>query len=289
MKLVSISHISDLPKDLIRDISAKIHLYSTGLIKVTKDEKGKENAKLLGSGTLVQIEDTRGILTAQHVTQLISQDCSLGLTTHPDGIEHKNQIKSLHLNVVEIARPRKASEGPDLSFIGLPPVEANRIATTKVFYNLSKRRLALLSAPPDPNRGVWFIWGIPDEKTTNENSDRGFDSLRVFHVICGAGGVNRTYSIIDHDYFEMNVSYARVSDVPMSFGGVSGGGLWQVPLFQRQTGDIVSEDVLFSGVAFYQTEIKDSIRSIVCHGRKSIYQVAYELIVQKTAKKLQKN
>ena len=67
--------------------------------------------------------------------------------------------------------------------------------------------------------------------------------------------------------------------MPKSWGGMSGGGLWQVQL-KRDMGTVraISPYVL-SGVLFYQWPTTPEVCGVRAHGRKSVYDVAYRAIV----------
>ena len=81
-----------------------------------------------------------------------------------------------------------------------------------------------------------------------------------------------------HDYFAFPVEYEQGSSMlPKSFKGMSGGGLWQVPLTRDPRGQITHEAPLLSGVVFYEEQTQASF-NIKCHGRQSVYQVAYEAL-----------
>ena len=81
-----------------------------------------------------------------------------------------------------------------------------------------------------------------------------------------------------HDYFAFPVEYEQGSSMlPKSFRGMSGGGLWQVPLTRDPRGEITHEAPLLSGVVFYEEQTQASF-NIKCHGRQSVYRVAYEAL-----------
>ena len=270
--------IRDLPRNLIADISQQLHWYSTGLIKIFQDNRNSEIANLIGSGTFVYIEGVHGILTAQHVSALISDSCDIGLTLSAS--EQKHTIDSKYLKIIEVAKPLNPSEGPDISFIVLPPSDLGTIKAFKSFHNLTQKRKAILNKFPEISLGIWFICGIPDEATRIENSEKGFDYLKAFHGFCGAAGVARPTVRGDYDYLEVDVQCGESSEGPVSYGGVRGGGLWQITLIQDKNGAIQPKDYILSGLAFYQSDLKNEARFIRCHGRHSIYKMAYDKIVE---------
>jgi len=57
-----------------------------------------------------------------------------------------------------------------------------------------------------------------------------------------------------YDFLDLSVRYAEDTDAPRDFGGYSGGGVWFVPIQNRQ-GTLIAERALLSGVAFSQSAI----------------------------------
>jgi hypothetical protein len=266
-----IKSINALPKSLFRDISEVINGYSTALIMVRIGADEQEAANLIGSGTFISSAKATGILTAAHVVDAMKGSYLLGLTLREH--EHRYLIESKYLNIIRIAKGQVESDGPDLALIVLPTSELGIIRANRTFYNLDRNRERMLSAPPGLDTGIWSLCGYIDILTTNETSERGFASLKGFHGLCGFGGVRREYKVGDFDYYNYEVSYEGRTDIPETFGGMSGGGLWQIPLRMRSDQIIEPKEFLLSGLAFYQTQRTGLNRIIKCHGRKSIYEI----------------
>ncbi|MGO8762741.1 MAG: hypothetical protein ACLP2P_14170 [Desulfobaccales bacterium] len=271
-------HITALPRKLLDDVSRLIVNYSTVLIKFTTSSSSQESARLIGSGTFVSISDTFGILTAAHVVDLLkgSYSLGLGLSEH----EHKYVIDSNYLEVIRIAKGQIDSDGPDLGFIVLPHSELGTIKARKSFYNLDIKRDRMVSNPPQFDNGTWAICGVPDVDTIDVPSGIGYELLRIFCMYCGFGGISGTYTVDEYDYCDFKVKYDSSPNIPQSFGGVSGGGLWHIPLAKLSEEKIEPIEFILSGVAFYQTERTGLYRSVKCHGRNSIYEMAYSFITE---------
>ena len=79
------------------------------------------------------------------------------------------------------------------------------------------------------------------------------------------------------DFISMPVTYGSNPDIPLSFEGMSGGGLWQIQLTNEAAG-IEAGELLLSGVVFYQEALSNNRRNVICHYRNSVYQTAYERI-----------
>ncbi|MEW6659941.1 MAG: hypothetical protein AB1424_14880 [Thermodesulfobacteriota bacterium] len=275
--------ITDLPKKLIDEISRLIFSYSTGLIEVTTNTSGKESANLIGSGTFVSFSNTFGILTAAHVVNLLKRPFSLGLIISEH--VHKYKIDSNYLEIIHLAKGEGESDGPDLAFIVIPSSELGTIRAKKSFHNLDIKRDLILNNPPEFDRGIWAVCGVPNEKTIDHPPGIKFDPLKGFLMLIGFGSIRRTYTAGEYDYCDFEVNYDSSPDIPQSFGGVSGGGLWQIPLRKSSEQTIEPIEYILSGVAFYQTERTGLNRSIKCHARNSIYDKAYSFITENRKQK----
>ena len=63
---MEILSLSEVPPNLVEEISKDISDFVIGFVRLHEPEAG-DDAELGGSGTLVQIDNTAGILTARHV------------------------------------------------------------------------------------------------------------------------------------------------------------------------------------------------------------------------------
>ncbi|MCJ7497963.1 MAG: hypothetical protein MUO78_07505 [candidate division Zixibacteria bacterium] len=126
--------IKDLPPDLVDEIVEKIKPYVIGLLRINKDNRGEE-AQLLGSGTLVQIQDKYGIITAQHLANELEKFNKLGLNIASH--EHKVVVQIPSLRIVKIGTYIRNSMGQDLAVIILPEESIGTIKAKKSFWNIS--------------------------------------------------------------------------------------------------------------------------------------------------------
>ena len=267
--------ITEIPSNVYESITKEIGWYSIGLGRLQRYKNG-EDFYLIGSGTLIRIGESYGILTAQHVTALF-RDCEeVGFIISP-GV-HKLVVEIEHLHVIDIAKPSKPSNGPDLSVVILPATLLGTFKATKSFYNISNKREEVLQSSLDLDVGVWILFGFIDEQTIAEGPDRGFTIIKGFHGLCGATGIAKAYIRGDYDFLEVGAQCGDSKLLPVSYGGASGGGLWRVQLIRSKEGDIQNRDPILYGVAFYQTEMKEGMRYIRCHGPHSIYQRVFEVI-----------
>lgn len=281
---IELCSIMDIPDELFDDIGRILKCYTTAIILINIDSSGQQTPLLIGSGTFVSISETFGILTAAHVVEKLVKEKSfgrpylLGLTIND--YAQKYAIPSNSLEAIIIAKGEIEYDGPDLGFIVLPHSEKGIIEATKSIHNLDKNRERILNTPPRFSEGLWGICGVPEEKTVYEDKEKRFEPLMNLFMFAGFGGIHNTYMVGGYDYCHINVKHDCSPIIPDSFGGVSGGGLWQIPLVKSREGKIEPKEYILSGVVFYETGWEGLYQSIKCHGRNSIYDIAYFFITE---------
>jgi hypothetical protein len=256
-------------------VNDSISDYAIGFAKFV----GSEDAIIAGSGTLVAFRGRHAILTADHVLDVLPDTGSVGL------ILPTRYGPQLHRAILDMGVKRKITigrasydhSGPDLGLVLLAPTDVSRLPSTKVFYSLDKRLDTMRTAPRPIDMGGWFLAGMIGERTSDLDPERGFARVKAFRGFTGAGVVVAEHERAGFDYLEFQAKYDAAYEGPESFGGVSGGGLWQA-VFELHNETLSLVEVLLSGVAFFQSAIADDIRTIFCHGRQSVYElVAREL------------
>jgi hypothetical protein len=269
--------LGDLPPSLIDSIRESLQFYTVAFIRtdVPVDETG-----LLGSGTLIRANGKYAILTADHVVQNLPKTDRLGLllekTPEPHTIDSRGTAR------VQIARASNSVTGPDLGAIVLAEPIGSSIAAKRSFYNLDTRRERMLTDRPDIRDGVWIAQGFLEERSHVLRADDGRGVTKRFYNFSGVGGPEPIDSDGRFDYFDFPVVDEEAKHDPASWGGMSGGGLWQIPL-RRDGGRVVPQSPLLSGVAFFQHPTNERTCGIRCHGPASVYQMAYEAIARSAA------
>ena len=125
----------------------------------------------------------------------------------------------------------------------------------------------MVAAAPDAERGLWAVVGAPAETSDLANpSDLEF--AQTVHWL----GVDRQHEREGFDYVDLGIPMGAPGRL-RSYGGVSGGGLWQIDVLRRPDGTWgwLAPPKL-EGCAFYQTAPDHDLVFIRCHGRKSIYE-----------------
>lgn len=272
--------ISRLPDKMIKQMTDRLHSYSTILIKMYVDRQRRSVLQQIGSGTYIRAGDIYGILTAQHVVAELVGEFILGLTAAPESEHHRFAIERNSIKIIEIAQPVSEEEGPDLGFITLADWDdISTISASKAFHNPLTDRSMMLTSPPAIESSLWFGCGCPAERSRVEGPYGNFQQVLAYQHYCGAGGPNRTYEQADHDYLEMDIDPDEKGIFPANFGGMSGGGVWQVTLSRLEDGRLVPNRYLLSGVIFYQGLRNNETRFIKSHGRRSIYRHALDAII----------
>jgi hypothetical protein len=246
-----------------------------GFVRADKVRESKEPgpadfvASLAGSGTLVSVAGFRAILTADHVLSGDDNHPPLpegfGLILLPRNEQQCHRVIIEGSRRIQIGRGSEPSKGPDLALVVLGPTDAAKLeAMGKVFYNLSKRRDRMLNGPPLLNeRSALILCGMVGEWTKD---------VKHFRGLCGPVVLAERREEQAYDYLSVEILYDNAYTGPnKSFGGCSGGSLWQAILKNRDAG-VVIEELLFVGVPFYESGNDKGRGTIECHGPRSIYQ-----------------
>ena len=260
----------DFGEELLNKIIRELKNYSLCLVWL-KNKGRKEEGGLLGSGTLIKIKNKYCILTAGHVVNCINfKKCefigfSIGEDSPRLGVEKK------YVETMDIYCKNNNEFGPDIGLIIINDDEKiGWLKAKKMFWNMDlEKEKTLLNKNDD--EGAWCICGSPDELTEIKNKYVGYDETLGFHNNAWLAGLERKYEKKEYDYYEFSAIYGEGNDSPNSFGGVSGGGAWQIKVGRAKGGNLVIIDYRLIGVAFYQSSIVNNKRIIRCHGIKNIY------------------
>ena len=270
----------ELTTILTKSISDAIYPFVVGLI---------HNDDLIGSGTLVRVGDRRGILTAYHVVhdarpkldvRAGSSDL-LGLIILAHEHVHRFELPLGVgvMTVVDIAKPTLEALGPDLTFLEIkPPHHLEQLLASKDFFSLSNNRETGLALNLTQNHPL-VISGFYHEGYIVEQNEAGFSQVKGFKGFVGFTGIESRQEHAGYDLCDVTVNYSLEPDLPKSFGGYSGGGLWYVRLTKnKQTGKISHELPMFAGVVFYQQQVAANRKILRCHLTNSIYRHVVDAI-----------
>jgi hypothetical protein len=149
---------------LLESEAARLSHYSIGFV-LPRAANGLPDADLAGSGTLVTIDDIFGILTANHVIELLIDNKYVGLILPTASKElHNLSFKSVDfVRRVSFCAQGAAENGPDLGKLVPPPDVLSTLRARQSFYNLSNRRGRMLQKPDALQNGLWILSGIAGE------------------------------------------------------------------------------------------------------------------------------
>lgn len=268
--------IKDLPEQLVRSVIQDLATYTVAFLSVTESAKPYE-AELIGTGVLVSAGGRRAILTADHVAEVLPNNGRIGLFL--DRTSQSHTIDAAGVSKVRVGRGTNERDGPDLAVLLLAPQIAGALAAKKSFFNLDSVREVALTAEPDLRDGAWFAQGFLEERGVVK-AEPGVDGLtKYFYNFTGVGGPHQIDREGGFDYLDMMVAKEARNGVPVHWGGMSGGGIWRVPLKKDATGTTHLRPVL-SGIMYYQHPTTPTSCGVRGHALQSIYDRAYRKMVE---------
>jgi hypothetical protein len=210
-----------------------------------------------GSGVLIKHGDRHGILTCTHVdTYLRELKRPVGLVRLNRGLAQ--QAATLDMDeVFSYSAGEDPWEGEDIAFIHLPPHLVGNMDCA--FLDADKN---FTKPQPDDYRSliqVHSAFGLVEEFTgaTTRQSGRATTFLK---------GVLTSGALRQFDKFTATLECFKenLSDLPASFGGTSGGGLWRVYVRKRDDGSFEAVHHRLIGIA--SREELGSPPRITCQG-----------------------
>lgn len=255
------SPIHQPPLQLLDEIREKLWTFSVAVF-------GVDGARPVyrGTATCVAAGGVSYLLTAAYVWKALQGDC-FALSLEADRLLIPIQRDFVEARLLSGSGP--AEWGPDLALIRLPDLIASDVRQLKAFYDLDRRRPE--SAVVPDQHDLWAAIGAPAEQSRFEPKEAVlrltlFDSWTA--QVCERDGF---------DYFDVAFDHERRPNLPRSYGGISGSGLWQIPITTSANGWISwKRSVRLGGVAFFQKPTSGQQDLIRCHGSKSILRAVAE-------------
>ena len=267
--------LGDFPKEFQDVLMREFAPYSVGMGWVSS--RTRQTFTPFGSRTLVSKNGKVGVLTAQHCVRemhhtsrghdtvvLILRDARAVYLPPDSLIEHR------------LTTPLSDEYGPDLDFLELAPSDQQRtILGIASVWPLNGHVDTLLRE--FGTEGLLLAWvGFPEERCETISLPSGF-RRRGYYLTCP--NVIQQGDIIEKsgwDYIQSKCFYCDENDLPKSFGGASGGGIWSIRVIRDEiTRKLVIGKRALVGVAFYETGIEKNERYIRGHFIRSIYDVAW--------------
>ena len=244
-----------MPKDVADAVLDKVKQFTIGFGRAGDTPAAK------GTGVLIKHGELHGILTCAHVDKYLRE------LKQPVGLVRLNRGLAQQfgtLNMEEIfsyaAGEEPSTEGDDdISFVHLPPNLVGNIAKDCIFLDAEKN----FSKPEPDDRSSLIqahsVFGLVEQFTGATTRKDGMATTLLRGVL--TSGVLRNFGTLTAtlECFEQNLP-----DLPESFGGTSGGGLWRV--YVRKCDDGSFEAVHHRLIGIASREDKSSPPRITCQG-----------------------
>lgn len=265
----------------IREEEQEHLMNQTNLYLVAFIASVKEQNDWIASGTLVQINGKKAILTASHVCHGLEdlKTNNLRLVYELKSGVSWNYNMTLNYDRLSIIIPAESEapcKGPDIGLIYLSEVEFGTVASVASFFNMDLYRddIANESAPPDD--GFWMPKGLPQQSINQIDPFKTGIATQHYRTF-----LKESWEQDGFDYYDLEASliWGPNANLFNSNEGLSGGGLWHVKVHETIAGKPVilrEKSFVLSGVMFYQKDPTDETGLIRCHGRQSLYKKLYE-------------
>jgi hypothetical protein len=215
-----------------------------------------------GSGVLMKHGELHGILTCAHV------DKYLRTLKQPVGLLRFNRGAVQQFGTLDMGDvfSYAAGEEPwdkgddDICFIHLSPDLVGNIAKDCVFLDADRN----FTKPEPEDRSslipAFSVFGLVEDFTGATTRQNGMATTNLKGVL--TSGIMRDFGALNStlECFEQNVP-----DLPASFGGTSGGGLWRVYARQDTEGSFEAVHHRLMGIASRE-ELDFSPPRIICQG-----------------------
>jgi hypothetical protein len=216
-----------------------------------------------GSGVLIKHGDHHFIVTCAHVEEYLRKSKQpVGLVRFDRSPPAQN-YGTLNMNEVvsHVAGEHPWTKGEiDIAFLYLPPHLVGNIAANGVFLNAETNTEKSNPVGYSPLIQAHSVFGLVEDFTGATTQQHGRATTMLKGVL--TSGLLREFdgATATLECFEENLS-----DLPASFGGTSGGGLWRVLLHKRQDGSFEAIHHRLLGIASNEdTEAKPP--RITCQG-----------------------
>ena len=258
-----------------REATLKIAGYSVGFLELSEDD-----VEPLGSGTLVRVGKVAGIITASHVWDAIVAK-KLDRIGFYQNAYRRREIQSLvediaFLSEVTIERKPYDDLGPDIAFIKLSPSKVATLESLGTFLNIDKHQATIAALDDTDTYRIDAVAGLVAEwdKTVTMH---GRAKVIKLDALTNIGTAKR----IEHgrdgfDRLEFTPEPEAGFNLPSSYGGMSGGGLFRTYLGR----DYIARIALM-GVAFWETVADSRADKMICHGPTSIYEKLVPLVKER--------
>jgi hypothetical protein len=230
---------------------------------------GQTSATSAGSGTLMTFGDFGGVLTCAHVVEALEQLDEFGIICFPIRPDQFQtvRVQTRDISCVTIEDRPWTERGPDIGFVRLPVATMSEIAGVASIIDAARQYALVTGVEPDSKHCVDVVSGVIDDWTGTTTVSRT-TATTPFELLLNGGRVLSVSRSGSHDLVDFEPVPAPGFNLPASYRGTSGGGLWR--LYTKKNCDdtfsLVQRRLV--GVAFWETPVT---RHIICHGHQSLY------------------
>jgi hypothetical protein len=236
--------------------------YSVGFLRFQRVGR-IEIAVPAGTGTFAKLGNVYGIITAGHVLQPMGTKEVVGLVRFPN-VQTPLQNFRLELDHTEriVTWDGKHCDAPDIAFLKIPEADGRNLeAAGAVFYNLGLAREFAASNPEHRMSKCYAVVGVVGEWTEEGPASLGKGKKIDVGGLFGAAKGLREFKEGNTDLVEVEIDHAAGPKIPKSYGGVSGGGLWELHVELDKQLKPVDVNKRLHGVAFRQSGDRRRITS----------------------------
>jgi len=260
--------VRDLPDYLFKEINAFTSDSTVALYGYSDSNKPIKG--LISSGSLVTINSIYGILTAKHVWTEFRRRGAKKIAFVILGYNH---FISERLDYLKVRMPENEV---DICFIEIPPPLLGMMTANRTFFPIDKNNMPNINLVKD---FLWITVGFPAEIQPTEQKITKI--YRYYTHVSDYRKISESWDIIELDVDGNDPTV----DLPKSFGGMSGGGIWNFNVFYKYELGIQKfyitnnpKNSLLVGVNYYETILADGVRKISGVGPISIYVGMTELV-----------
>lgn len=257
----------DVPMDIKKDINRFTSDSTIALIGY--DHNNQPIDGFLASGSLVIINSIYGVLTAKHVWQEFKKKATY-LSFCVIGKIHYIHEKIEHLNCY------LPEDEVDICFIELPPTILGTIKAVRTFHPIISNNFPDIE---DIKHTICVTVGFP--LIIQSKNDRRINIFRYYTHLTDYNKISEDWDIIELDIQTESAPY----ELPKSFGGMSGGGIWNFNCFYNDDTGVIKyfikhspKDAFIAGVNYYQKCSNNKVNRICGVGPVSIYSGMTKLV-----------
>ncbi len=242
--------------DAVSDaVLAAVKDFTIGFGRAGEDPAAK------GSGVLIEYRGVHGILTAAHVDEHIRKlNRPIGLVRLNRRLAHQSSVLDLDevFSYAAGADPWPAGSD-DIAFIHIPPHLVGNIERSCCFLNADKN---LTKDEPEPSASLiqtHAVFGLVEDFTGLTTRRSGVATTAMKGVLSPGRLTTLDGALTTLECFAENIP-----DLPRSFGGTSGAGLWRVYVCKGEDGKYTTIHRRLIGIASQEDNGKPP--RIICQG-----------------------